>query len=385
MWRACSLYTSLFDILWKYPITFSYSEKRTKYNTTSVGVKIWKLGIIHTLIYFDLVLHTFATLAYIAAGDYVSAFLCGIDVSVSYMNILFCYLVLWYGEQASISLNYLITLEENIRSLVSIKDKKERNRTKPDSIGRSLLALTATLGCVPYVGFLGIPLPNIPFLSTEGSGLAKATVSVLRRILFFVTHFEFARMICGTLLGIIISVQIVKQISIELTKNVIRRYFMFNQYLSVYNGLIIILQQSCAILSSVAAYLMAAGFGICVTSNLITLKFRTNTIPFPFFYFFPLFSVIAPLVINFVLPEAILCHELTNDLLVKWRSSVHSVWSNKSNRKYVARRLKALRTMDFPVGIAGFHWFQIVRETKVVFYASIVDNTINAVLSVSDV
>jgi hypothetical protein len=381
MWRACSLYTSLFDFCWKYPIAFSYSEKRTNFNTTSGGVRIWKVGIIHTLIYFDLLLHTFAALAYIAAGDFVSAFLCGIDVSVSFMNILFCYLVLLYGEQVSTSINYLITLEENVRLLTV---KKKRNK-KPDSLGRILIALTVALGCLPYVAFLGIPLPNIPFFTVEGNGLAKVTESFLRRILFFVTHFEFARVICVTLLGIIICVQIIKRISIELKETVQIRYFRFNQHLRVYNGLIITVQQSTDFLSPVVAYLMAAGFGICVTSNLITLKFRTDTIPFPFFYFFPVFSVIAPLVINFVLSEAILCHELTNDLLAKWRCSVNSMWSNKANRKYVARRLKALRTLDFPVGIAGFHCFHIVRETKVGFYASIVDNTINAVLSVPDV
>jgi hypothetical protein len=60
---------------------------------------------------------------------------------------------------------------------------------------------------------------------------------------------------------------------------------------------------------------------------------------------------------------------------------VCSMWSNPANRKYVVRRLKALRTLYFPVGIAGFNGFYIVRDTKISFYTNIIDNTINAVLS----
>jgi hypothetical protein len=95
--------------------------------------------------------------------------------------------------------------------------------------------------------------------------------------------------------------------------------------------------------------------------------------------------VFAPIVINIVLPEAILCHEFTYDLLVEWRSSVHCVWSTRANRRYVVRRSKAMRTLDFPAGIGGFNFFYIVRDTKVAFYTNIMDSTINAILSVPDV
>jgi hypothetical protein len=51
----------------------------------------------------------------------------------------------------------------------------------------------------------------------------------------------------------------------------------------------------------------------------------------------------------------------------------------------VVRRLRALRTLDFPVGIAGFDFFYIERDTKIAIYRNILDSTINAILSVPDV
>jgi hypothetical protein len=131
---------------------------------------MWKIGIIHTLIYFDLLLHTFNAHTYIAAGDFVSAFLCGIDVSVSFMNLIFCYLVLWYNEQVSRAINFVIAIEVNIRSLESRHVKNKRSKT-PDSVGRYLLGVTATLECFSYVRFLAIPLPKTPLFSVEGHSL----------------------------------------------------------------------------------------------------------------------------------------------------------------------------------------------------------------------
>jgi hypothetical protein len=58
------------------------------------------------------------------------------------------------------------------------------------------------------------------------------------------------------------------------------------------------------------------------------------------------------------------------------------VWSNKANKKFVVRQLKALRTIDILAGLGGFNFFYIVRDTEVAFYTSIMDNAINAVLFV---
>jgi hypothetical protein len=378
MWRACWLYSKFFETYWNMPITFNYSKRRINYEEKSTGARIWKIVITYMIGVSNILIHGFSVFAYIWVGDNVTAFLCGWDVILSIMNIVFCYLILKHGETVSLTLNFIITLEEHMACL---QGKKKQNAA-PDRIGRALIGTTVVLGFLPYFATLAVPLLPIPFISPGRNGLANTMEILFRRMLFFTMGHEFCRTMCALLVAIIVVVQIIKQISIDLKANVRKQYFRFSSYLNVYNGMIITIQQCTIFLSPAVAILMSAGFGFCVVSNLVTLKFRTDAIPFPFFYIFPLLAVFTPIVINIVLPEGILCHELTNDLLVKWRSSVYSVWSNRANRKYVVRRLKAVRTLDIPVGFGGFHFFYIVRDTKVAFYTNIMDSTVNAILSV---
>jgi hypothetical protein len=326
-------------------------------------------------------LRSFYLFAYISVENLGTAFPCGLDVIISVMNIIFCYIILKHGEMVNISINFLITLEEHMKSLQS----KKKPKSAPDLIGRALIATTVVFGILQDFATPAVPLIPIPFLSPKGNILPTTMEFILRRMLFLISGHEFCRTMCALLLRIILLVQIIKKISMDLKANLRKQYFRFSNYLNVYNGMIITLQQCTVFVSPAVAFLMSAGFGVCVCSNLVTLKFPTDAIPFPFFYIFPLLAVFAPIVINIVLPEAILCHELTNDLLVEWRSSVYCVWSTRANRRYVVRRLKAMTTLDFPVGIGGLNFFYIVRDTKVAFYTDIMDSTIFAILSVPDV
>jgi hypothetical protein len=380
MWRACWLYTKFFEAYWNVPLTFVYADRRTTFDTGSRGAKIWKIWITYVFGCFILFLSSFATFAFASVGDYSAAFLCFLQAATSTMNIVFAYLVLVHGDRASSSINHLLTLELTMRSL----QRKKLKTSALDRIGIALNIIVLILGCLPYLSFLTVPVYSIPYIFVDVKGVAKTIEFLVRRIFIFIVLIEICRTICGMLLAMIITVKIVQQISVDLRDMVQKQYYRFSQYINVYNGLIIILQQSIDFLGPAIAFLMTAGFGICVCSNFATLKVLPDTFPFPFFYIFPLLAIFTPLMISIVLPEGILCHELTDVLLVKWRSSVYSVWSNPSNRKYVVRRLRALRTLDVPVGIAGYNFFYIERDTKVSFYTSIMDNTVNAVLSYPD-
>jgi hypothetical protein len=381
MWRSVYLYSKFFQSYWRFPLTISASERRVKYTTTNRDATIWKIGITYLFGFFNILIHLFAVFAYISVGDPATAFLCVLDVTITAMNIIFGYLVLGHGGLASSTMNHLFILEELMKTL---QGKKER-RSSRDRIGAASVAMTVILGCLPYLATLSVPLIDIPFLSAQKNVIFKTIEFLSRKMCIFILLNEFCRTICGMLLAIIICVKIVQQISVDLKSIVQKMYFRFGQYLNVYNGMIITLQQCIALIGPAIAFLMVTGLGICVFSNFVTLKFRTDAIPFPFFYIFPGLAVFTPAMINIVLPEGILCHELTNELIVKWRNSVYSVWSTKANRKYIVRRLKALRTLDCPVGIAGCNFFYIVRDTKVAFYTNIMDNTVNAVLSFPDV
>jgi hypothetical protein len=120
------------------------------------------------------------------------------------------------------------------------------------------------------------------------------------------------------------------------------RYFNFTQYLNVYNGLVVTMQQCNVLASHATAFLMPSGFGVCVSCNFSTVSSGCD--PIPILYMFSGLAVFNRGMINIVLPEAVSCHELTCGLLAKWKSSVYSVWSNKLNRKPVGRRLRALGT-----------------------------------------
>jgi hypothetical protein len=377
MWRSCWLYSKSY---WSFPIQLHSAEKRALHNNGGLGIRIWKIGITFMIGYFNIILQTFAVFAHISVGNPAKAFLSGFIVSFSVFNIIFGHLILKYAELVTTAINCLFVLEEQVKSI----QNKNKAVLVADFVGLVLLAMTAVFGCIPYLATLSGPVHDIPFLTVEGNDFIRSVGVVVRKCVFFITVFEFCRTMCGLLLVIILCVKIIQGISVNLMSSVQKQYFRFGQYMNVYNGLIIINQHCRVFLCPAVALLIASGISVCVACNLITVKFRTDAIPFPFFYIFPGLAIFTPFMLNIVLPEGILCHELTKDLLFKWRSSVYSVWSKNSNRKYVVRRLRALRTFEFPVGIAGFNFFYIVRDTKIAIYTNIMDSTINAILSVPD-
>jgi hypothetical protein len=140
--------------------------------------------------------------------DFGTAFLCGLEVINSFMNILFCYIILKHGEMVNISINFLITLEEHMKSLQG----KKKQKSAPDLIGRALIATTVGFGILPCFATLAVPLIPIPFLSPKGNGLVSTMEVIFRRMLFFISGHEFCRTVCALLLGIKVLVQIIKKI-----------------------------------------------------------------------------------------------------------------------------------------------------------------------------
>jgi hypothetical protein len=189
MWRAGWLYSKFFETYWNFPLTLICSERRTNYDDNSRGARIWKIGITYIIGYLHLLLRSFSLFAHISVEDLGTAFLCGFDVIISIMNILFCYIILRHGEMVNISINFLITLGGYMKYLQG----KKKQKSAPNLIGTALIATTVEFGILPYFATLAVPLIPIPLLSPIGNDLATTMEVIFRRILFFISGHEFCR------------------------------------------------------------------------------------------------------------------------------------------------------------------------------------------------
>lgn len=128
-------------------------------------------------------------------------------------------------------------------------------------------------------------------------------------------------------------------------------------------------------MSIATALLMLIGMVLSILCNFASIKLR-HSIPMPFFLFFPIVAAIIPIIINALVPTAIQCRSLSEELLHKWRRRLPLPWKSLMKRK-----LAASKPIIFYAGLFGFHFFPLKKDTKSTYYDTISNFTISAILA----
>lgn len=198
------------------------------------------------------------------------------------------------------------------------------------------------------------------------------------RLLQFLVALQICRLfpllVCTLMFGVLIILDTVKTLDmwvvlIKFSQNKaaaqIRRYIELT-----------LVMQVCAGFSDASiAILMGLGLILCVLFNFVTLKLY-NIIPMPLYLYFPSVAIIIPFIIDTLLPLGIRVNEKTARLKTKWGKQLDLC----SDRKYLQRRLRAIKPLRFDCRVAGYNLLQLVKPTKAWFYMQIMNYTISALL-----
>lgn len=121
-----------------------------------------------------------------------------------------------------------------------------------------------------------------------------------------------------------------------------------------------------------------------LSTILYFVTIRMHSVFPPLFYIvFPAFGVVAAAVLEISLPLLIGCGVDSQDVLDKMAAATGLVSLLRGmERKWVQKRLKAMKNLPVAVGFGGVEFFKIRSETKATFYWVILNNTINLLMSV---
>lgn len=147
-----------------------------------------------------------------------------------------------------------------------------------------------------------------------------------------------------------------------------------------YLELAVTVQVAYAILATIVALLMGLGLILCILFNFVSIKLY-NVVPMPLYLCFPPVAVVIPLIIDTLLPFGISVNDKADKLKIKWGRKLVS----SSDLKYIRRRVLAINPLHIPCGILGFKFFKLTKSIKVWFYDQILNYTITALLSNTNV
>jgi len=145
-----------------------------------------------------------------------------------------------------------------------------------------------------------------------------------------------------------------------------------------YVSLMILLRVAEITVAGIVAVLMTGGMFGVVCSNYVTIKMQ-STIPKPYYFFFPIISIVILFVISVTLPQAVKLYEQSVILIKVWNIEFSKYTG--ANSSYLRRKMKCLKALDFPVGIGGWDMFWINKNTRRSYYRVIGDSTIYVLLT----
>lgn len=121
------------------------------------------------------------------------------------------------------------------------------------------------------------------------------------------------------------------------------------------------------------------GFGILISVvfNFVTLKMY-RFVPMPLYLFFPMVSILIPVIIWTLLPQGINIYEASVMIRSRWeRLAIISL-----DKKYLTRRIQAVKSLQLYAGLAGFNFFRLQKSTKSTLFWYIASYTVTALLSI---
>ncbi|OXA55038.1 putative acyl carrier protein, mitochondrial [Folsomia candida] len=137
-------------------------------------------------------------------------------------------------------------------------------------------------------------------------------------------------------------------------------------YLARYQTLQVIMTATAEFTAPRTAIFMFLGIILSVLMNFVTLKMH-GIVPLPFFAFFPIASVLVVVLIGVMLPMLVDVYENCGEMYARWKYLV----GRSVDKKYLRRRLKAMRMLQFYGGINGYNICMCKRWTKLWYYGVI--------------
>ncbi|OXA37131.1 hypothetical protein Fcan01_28090 [Folsomia candida] len=380
VWKSLDNFATLFHYCW--PCPFHWDKANGRFTSTRSPI----LLIPWTIVVFQMtpILSVFCTSIILLtiygtiSPPLTSLFMCSIINTLLFLSI--SIELVWYlhNEPTKVCFGYLIQI---------VKREPKREQTKKiDPIGIFLNITVAMFAVYPY--FL-IPFllyfefdPTFMFakyvlsltLNTSLDQILFNTVRLLQFLVALQICRLFPLLVCTLMFGVLIILDTVKTLDmwvvlIKFSQNKaaaqIRRYIELT-----------LVMQVCAGFSDASiAILMGLGLILCVLFNFVTLKLY-NIIPMPLYLYFPSVAIIIPFIIDTLLPLGIRVNEKTARLKTKWGKQLDLC----SDRKYLQRRLRAIKPLRFDCRVAGYNLLQLVKPTKAWFYMQIMNYTISALL-----
>lgn len=204
----------------------------------------------------------------------------------------------------------------------------------------------------------------------------QITTIILRGILCFIISVESARLYALSFIILMITVRIAYQYFSKIDNQSIDDFInSSNRFQCLYNF------ASDAVETTVALA-MFIGFIVNVFFNYLTLKGH-DLFPMPLYLYFPTAALLIPYIIHHTLLPAIQIHERATASIEKYRVQISDPISpNSWRRKYLVKRIRAMRPFVIYGGLIDFRMYKIQRRTYIEFYFVIVDYTLNVLLSI---
>lgn len=196
---------------------------------------------------------------------------------------------------------------------------------------------------------------------------------VCRVICFFHIHFNF---LTQNLLSSIRSVNVGFR---RLLKNWGMGRFGVAKYLWDYLKQQVLTCQLPAALGEIVASFMFMSLVACVSFNFVTVKVR-NTVPMPFYLYFPSISVMIPIELQIMLQTGIDVFEESKQMCTRWKALLECC----PDRKFLRRKLQAMRPIGLYGSISSFKLYWLKKSVKPAYYSVVVGYTITALLSMEN-
>jgi hypothetical protein len=390
MWFAGTIFHNTFQRFWRVPIRFDPERRYFVYDLDVNEFKRWKFRNVYCASTVALLISVEGLLNALNQTGSISYFrvvALSMSICVAITNLAIPRMIILYGERAMSSLNQMVFIEKEVKA----DYPKLFVHKRWDIRGLLLCGAASFFGILPYL-VIFIPSRNVlsltvnEFLGTENQFLrllVSTSCSVIWGMVKFTVIFETCRSLCGGLFMFILIIEVILQVVPDITRLGLKRGCRIMKYCEWYNRIVLCSLANQKGMANLISLLMGAGLILSVASNTVSIKLH-SVVPKPFYFLFPGIAVLILFSINSTLPRGIKVNLVSKELLRVWKNHVPYA-SNSGNgnlsRKYLVRKLIALREIMVYAGIEEFNLFSFSRELKLDYYNIIRGFTIDAILS----
>jgi len=312
VWKSCEIYSKIYQSLWDAPMLYNPITHKTIFLRNPRQYRVWTYLIYMTAISFYSFLACGIICLWINEKPIPNSVLIP-----SCFGSGVCFLVLLGPifanrcQTACYVLNQGSVLEENFTK------EQEKPKRQRHYFGTALVIIVTVSGVIPVFYCLTESLTSYfivnAFMFKSKFSLVPLSILLFRKIVLFIMVFEFCRLVFGILVSLILFIKVGHLMVCEYSKLGKRAILKcnlsdFQQYFNCYVALMIFVNVAEVTLATLIAISMTGGMFGVVCCNYVTIKMQT-TIPKPYYFFFPIISIVILSMISASLPQAVKVHD----------------------------------------------------------------------------